>query len=117
MPWQTLQPRDARSEIQGEEHRRRARHDRKPGSGILRKRARHTAQDKDHTRRGTRIHQARTALHHTQRRRMPAHEARHRTEQTRHGQNDVYPRRAHHGTPLRRHPHTDERAGAARRQR
>ena len=43
MPRQTLQPRNARSEVQGQVHRRRARHDHRGRRGILQGRARRSA--------------------------------------------------------------------------
>ena len=75
VPGQALQPRDARGPLQEQDDRRRARHDRRGGGGLLRAHPEDQAQAPGTARRGARLHQAGPAGHHAVRRRGAAREA------------------------------------------
>src|SRR3546814_5461059 len=61
VPRQTLQPRNARGEVQGDEHRRRARHDGRGCGGILQGGAVDPREDGDARPRGPWLYQGRAA--------------------------------------------------------
>ena len=112
---QALQPRDAGGPLQGQEHRRRARDDRRGGGRLLRQRAAHRPAPQDARRRRPGLHQARPAGDHALRRRGAARQARQRAQQGRHRQDALHPRRAHHRPALRRHREAARGAPAPRR--
>ncbi len=101
---QTLQPRDPRNPLQGQEHSRRARHDRQRGRGVLRVVPPHLPEAEDRAGGGPWLPDPRAAVHHPQRRRGTTHQAGHRTGPPRDGQHALHPRRAHHRPPFRGHP-------------
>ena len=78
LPRPALQPRDAGGEVQGPQHRRRARHDGRGRRRILQGGPRHPRQDGDAGRSRPRLHQGRPAGDHAQRRRGAARQARRR---------------------------------------
>ena len=103
-----LQPRHARHHVEGQEHRRRARHAGRGGARVLREPAVDRAAAADARRRRARLRAARSARAHAVGRRGAAREAVDRARQARDRPHDLHPRRADHRPPLRR------RAPAAR---
>ena len=101
---QALQPRDARGPLQEQDDRRRARHDRRGGGGLLRAHPEDQAQAPGAARRGARLHPAGPARHHAVGRRGAAREAGERAVEGGHGPDPLHPRRAHHRTALRGRP-------------
>ena len=100
----SLQPRDARSQVQGQVHRRRAQHDGQHGRRVLREHPGHPPEAPRHPGGGPRLPHPRTALHDPFGRRKPAHQAGFGALQARHRAYALHPRRAHHGAPFRGHP-------------
>ena len=75
VPRQALQPRNARSAVQGQEHQRSARHDGRARVRILQRGAGHRAQAEDAARRRPRLHPPRPVGHDAVGRRGAAREA------------------------------------------
>jgi len=106
LPRRPLQSRDSGGEVQGQVHRRRARHDRRGRGGILQGRPPHPRQDGNARRSGPRLCQGRPAGHDPVRRRSPARQARQGTLPPRHRQHPLHIGRAHHRPTFRRRPQT-----------
>ena len=79
LPRRPLQPRDARGALQGQDHRRDPRHDRRGGRRLLRDGARDLAAHGDPVRGRPRLRPPRSAGHHPLRRRGAAGQARRRS--------------------------------------
>ena len=103
LPRQALQPRDARSAVQGQEHHRSAGPDGGRRARVLQAGAGHRAQAADAARRGPRLHQAGPERDHAVGRRGAAGQAVARAVQARHGPHAVHPRRADHRPALPGH--------------
>ena len=101
---QAVQPRDAASPVQGQEHRRRARDGRAGGARALREHPQDRRHAPDAARRRARLSEARPAVADALRRRGPADQAGPRAGQEGHRQDALHPRRADHRPALRRHP-------------
>ena len=101
LPWQALQPRDARSALQRQEYLRCFGHDRRGGRHFLRECALHKAQDPDALRRGTRLREAGTAIHRIVGRRGAEDQTRDRIVEKEHRKDDLYFGRADDGTSFR----------------
>ena len=112
-----LQPRDARSEIQRQEYRRRAEHDGQHGRGVLREYPCHPPETPCHPGGRPRLPHARTALHHALGRREPAYQALLRAVQARYGAYALHPRRTYDGASFRGHPPAARCAQQTRRPR
>ena len=91
-----LQPGNPGSEVQGQEHLRRAGDDRGGGLGLLPGHPQAGEKAANHLRRGPGLCEGGPARHHPLRRRGPAGEAGHRALQALHGADHLYPGRAHH---------------------
>ena len=111
---QALQPRDARGPLQGQDDRRRARHDGRGGGGLLRPHPEDQAPPPGAPRRGARLHPAGPAGDDAVGRRGAAGEAGERAVEGRHRPHAVHPRRAHHRPALRRRPAAARDAEPAR---
>ncbi|CAG9257467.1 hypothetical protein BDI4_560046 [Burkholderia diffusa] len=103
VPRQALQPRNARSAVQGQEHQRSARHDGRARVRILQRGAGHRPQAEDAARRRPRLHPPRPVGHDAVGRRGAAREAVAGAVEARHGPHAVHPRRADHRPALPRH--------------
>ena len=97
-----LQPRHARHHVQGQEHRRGARHAVRGGARVLRQPAGHRPAHADAGRRRPRLRAPRPARADAVGRRGAAGEAGDRAGQALDRPHDLHPRRAHHRPPLRR---------------
>ena len=115
VPRQALQPRDAGGEVQGQEHRRRARHGDRGRAGLLRAHPEGAPPAGDAQRGGARLRQARPAGDDAVRRRGAAREARDRAVEGRDGAHAVHPRRADDRPALRRRGAAAGGAATARR--
>ena len=102
VPRQALQPRDAGGEVQGQEHRRRARHGDRGRAGLLRAHPQGAPPAGDAERGRARLRAARPARDDAVGRRGAAREARDRALEGRDRQHPVHPRRADDGVALRR---------------
>ena len=100
----TLQPGDPRRPVQGEVHRRRARHDRGGCAGVLRQPAPHRGTPRAAERRRAGVHPPGAERDHALRRRGAAGQAGDRALQAGHGPNTLYPRRADDRAPFRGRP-------------
>ena len=109
---QALQPRDARSPVQGQEHRRRARHDGRGSRRILQGGAARPRNLQNPAPRRPRLHPCRPAGHDPLRRRSPARQARKGTVKARDGPHALHPGRADDGAAF---PRRQEAAGSAAR--
>ena len=98
---ETLQPRDAGGEVQGQIHRRRAGHDRGGRPSVLQIRAQHSRQDGHAGARRARLHQGGAAGDHAIRRGGAAGETLQGAFQTRHRLHALHPRRADHRAAFR----------------
>ena len=112
-----LQPRDARSEVQGQKYLRRAEHDGQHGRGGFREHPQYLPETPGHSGGGPRLPDARAALHDAVGRREPAHQALVRAFEARHGPHALYPGRAYDGASFRGHPSAAGGAEQARRPR
>ncbi|CAA9378344.1 MAG: Excinuclease ABC subunit A, partial [uncultured Phycisphaerae bacterium] len=110
-----LQPRHARHPLQGQEHRRGARHALRGGARVLRQPAVDQPPPPDHRRRRPRLRAPRPARPHPLRGRGPAGQARLRAGQAVDRPHHLRPRRADDRPPLRGHPPPAHRARPARR--
>ena len=109
---QALQPRDAGGAVQGQIHRRRARHDGRGGAGILQGGAAGARRADAAAPRRPRLHPRRPAGDHAVRRRGAARQTRQGVIQARHRPHALYPRRADHGAAF---PRRGEASGSAAR--
>ena len=112
-----LQPRDARSEVQGQKYRRRAEHDGQHGRGVFREHPQYLPETPGHSGGGPRLPDARAALHDAVGRRESAHQALVRAFEARHGPHALYPGRAYDGASFRGHPSAAGGTEQARRPR
>ncbi|MHC2683830.1 excinuclease ABC subunit A [Bradyrhizobium diazoefficiens] len=109
---QALQPRDAGGPVQGQEHRRCARHDRRGSRRLLQGGPARARDLPDPAPRRPRLHPRGSAGHHAVRRRSPARQARQGAVQARHRPHALHPGRAHHRPAL---PRRQEAPGGAAR--
>ena len=105
-----LQPGHPRHHVQGQEHRRGARHAVRGGARLLRQPAGHRPPHADDGRRRPRLRPPRAARAHAVGRGGAAHQAVRRALEALHGPHDLPARRAHHRPPLRGHPQAADRA-------
>ena len=115
LPRAPVQQGDARGALQGQVDRGRARDVRRGGAQLLRQDPEAAPAPADPARRRARLHQARPARDDALGGRGTAREARRRALQGRNREHALHPRRAHHGTPLRRHREAARGAAAPRR--
>ena len=99
---QAIQPRNARSEIQGQVDCRRPRYDDRRSLRVFQTRSVRLQQNQNARRSGLGLHEARSVRHNAFGRRSAARKARHRTFKAFHGQNGVYSGRAYHGVTFLR---------------
>jgi ABC-type multidrug transport system ATPase subunit len=111
---QALQPRDAGGAVQGQVHRRRARHDGRGRAGLLQGGALDPREDGRADARGPRLHQGGPAGDDALGRRGAAREAVEGAGETLHRPHALHPRRTHHGPAFRgraQAPRSAARAG------
>ena len=112
LPRQALQPRGAGDQVQGQEHRRRARHDGRRGAGVLPEHPAHPQQAADAARGRPGLHPAGPAGDHAVGRRGAARQAEQGAEPPRDGQDAVHPGRADDRPALRRRPEAARRCSS-----
>ncbi|MGY3421102.1 excinuclease ABC subunit A [Bradyrhizobium sp. F1.13.4] len=113
---QALQPRDLGSPVQGQEHRRRTRHDRRGSRRVLQGGPTRARDVPDAASRRPRLHPCRPAGHDAVRRRSPARQTGKRAVQARHRPHPLHPGRADHRPAFPRRqkaPGSAARAGRA----